>query len=343
MIHLSVLFLAVSSSTDIQSPSEFQVFQRGKDGVGRVRVEGTCPGDLKALGALVRLRSDQEPKWHPLQVEPGRFHGVVELPAGGWYSLSLASKEGEPSLAEVRYFGVGEVFVVAGQSNSTNFGEERTSTSDDRVAAFDGTSWWLAADPMPGVQDASDGGSPWPICGELLRKSLGVPVAFASCGYGGTSLRQWQKGFEFGSQAAKVRLYDGLLQRVRALGEFRAILWHQGESDAHAGMREEEYVELFSKLQRDLAGDLGREAPWIVAHASFVPGIELAKMDAIRAAQAEIWKRGLALQGPDTDDLRGPLRHSRDHIHFSRAGLEVHAARWFAHVWAGCFADPPMK
>jgi hypothetical protein len=66
-------------------------------------------------------------------------------------------------------------------------------------------------------------------------------------------------------------------------------------------------------------------------------------MDAIRAAQAEIWSTGLALQGPDTDDLRGPLRHSQDHVHFSRAGLEVHAARWFAHVWAACFADPPMK
>lgn len=343
MIALPALLLAVASSTDIQSPREFQVFQRGPGNVGRVRVEGTCPDEVKGLGALVVLQAGQGPTWHALGIDdlPGptqRFHGVLELPAGGWYSLSVAPAQGEAALAEVPFFGVGEVFVVAGQSNSTNFGEERTSTPDDRVAAFDGTRWWIAADPMPGVQDTSDGGSPWPLCGELLRKSLGVPVAFASCGYGGTSLKQWQRSAHLPS-----RLYDGLLQRVRALGEYRAILWHQGESDAHAGMKTEEYVELFSNLRRHLADDSGREATWIVAHASFVPGLEQGRMDAIRAAQAEIWKLGLALQGPDTDDLRGPMRHSKDHIHFSRAGLEVHAARWFAHVWAGCFADPRMK
>jgi hypothetical protein len=294
VIRLPVLLLSVASSADISSPSEFQVFQRGPGNVGRVRVEGTCLDDVENLGALVVL--DSARNWHPLQLEelPGptqRFHGLLELPGGGWYSLAVARAQGEPALAEVAFFGVGEVFVVAGQSNSTNFGEERTTIGDDRVAAFDGERWWIASDPMPGVQDTSDGGSPWPLCGELLRKSLGVPVAFASCGFGGTSLKQWQKGF-----GEKAGLYDGLLQRVRALGEFRAILWHQGESDAHAGMKAEEYVELFSKLRRDLAADAGRESTWIVARASFVPGLEQGKMDAVRAGQSEIWKQGLALQ-----------------------------------------------
>lgn len=348
MIHLPALLLSVASSADIQSPREFQVVQRGSGNVGRVRVEGTCPDDVNLLGALVGLQPGVAPSWHALEIDdlPGptqHFHGVLELPAGGWYSLSVAPAPGEAALAEVLHFGVGEVFVVAGQSNSTNYGEERTPALDDRVAAFDGSRWWIAADPMPGVQDPSQDGSPWPTCGQLLRKSLGVPVAFASCGFGGTSLRQWQKGGEFENQGEKVRLYDGLLQRVRALGEFRAILWHQGESDASRGMNTEEYVELFSKLRRDLAADSGHEAPWIVARAAFVPGLAREKMAAIRAAQTEIWKLGLALQGPDTDDLQGDLRHSRDHIHFSRTGLEVHAARWFAHIWAACFADPPLR
>src|SRR6185369_1369496 len=160
-------------------------------------------------------------------------------------------------------------------------------------AAFDGSRWWIAADPMPGVQDTSQDGSPWPTCGHLLRQSLGVPVAFASCGFGGTSVRQWQKGQEFQNQSEKVRLYDGLLQRVRALGEFRAILWHQGESDAAGGMKTEQYVELFTKLRNDLAADFGHESTWMVAHAAFCPGLAQEKIDAIRAAQTEIWKRGL--------------------------------------------------
>lgn len=347
MIPLAAL-LSVAISVDIQSPREFQVVQRGPGNVGRVRVEGTCPDEIERLGALVAVQAGAAPIWQALEFDdlPGptrHFHGVLELPAGGWYALSVARAQGEPALEQVLHFGVGEVFVVAGQSNSTNYGEERTPSLDDRVAAFDGSRWWIAADPMPGAQDPSQDGSPWPTCGALLRKSLGVPVAFASCGFGGTSLLQWQKGTEFGNEGEKVRLYDGLLQRVRALGEYRAILWHQGESDASREMKTEEYVALFSKLRSDLAADAGHESTWIVAHAAFVPGLAQEKIDAIRAAQAEIWKRHLALQGPDTDDLQGEMRHSRDHIHFSRAGLEVHAARWFALVWAGCFADPPLR
>jgi hypothetical protein len=348
MIHVPALLVTAALSVEIESPREFQVVQRSLGNAGLVRVEGTCPDEVQSLGALVLLRPGQAPVWHSLEVEdlPGptrRFRGALELPGGGWYSLSLARKQGEPALAGVERFAVGEVFVVAGQSNSTNYGEERTPALDDRVAAFDGENWWIAADPMPGAQDHSQGGSPWPTCGKLLRESLGVPVAFASTGFGGTSLRHWQKGAEFDMQGDRVRLYDGLLQRVKSLGAFRAILWHQGESDAGAGMKSQEYVELFEKLARDLAADSGHSAPWIVAHASFVPGLAPEKMQAIRAAQTQIWKRGLALQGPDTDDLLGDLRHSGDHIHFSRTGLGVHGTRWFAHVWAGCFADPPLR
>ena len=60
-------------------------------------------------------------------------------------------------------------------------------------------------------------------------------------------------------------------------------------------------------------------------------------------AELKLLKRGLALQGPDTDDMQGTLRHSGDHIHFSKAGLEAHGARWFALVYAQLFAQPALK
>jgi hypothetical protein len=349
--HMIAAILLASSpaiSVEIASPREFQVFQRDSRNIGRISVQGTCPDDVKSLGAIVDYHSGAAPVWTALALGdlPGptqRFLGTLEIPGGGWYSLTVARTEKEPALATVQRFGVGEVFVVAGQSNSTNFGEERFPSQDDRVAAFDGDQWWIAADPMPGVQDDSQGGSPWPACGRLLRSALGVPVAFASCGFGGTSIRQWQKGAEIETRGEKVRLYDGLVSRVRALGDFRAILWHQGESDTVSGMKREEYVELFGKLTRDLTADTRCSAPWIVARVSYVPDLAAERMRAIREAHTEIWKSGLALRGPDTDDLLGDMRHSQDHIHFSRAGLEAHAARWYAHVWSQLFVDPPLK
>ncbi len=342
---IALLLTAASSaiSIEIASPREFQVFQRDAKDVGRVRVEVTAPDEVGALGAALDLGAGAAKPWLALAMEDlegptRRSHGVIEVPAGGWYALALSAAETSPALASVRQFGVGEVFVVAGQSNSTNSGEERFPSQDARVAAFDGDRWSLAADPMPGVEDHSQGGSPWPLCGKLLREFLDVPVAFAPCGYGGTSIRQWQK--EAGD---KLRLYDGLARRVRVLGEFRAILWHQGETDAASGMSKTEYLELFRKLAGDLAQDTGSRAPWIVAQASFVPGIEAAKMDAIRGAQAALWEKGDALRGPNTDELLDDYRHSKDRVHFSKKGLEAHAARWCTWIRTHFFLSVKPK
>jgi hypothetical protein len=341
----AIFLLAASSavSIEIASPREFQVFQRDAKGVGRVKIEVTAPDDVAALGATLDLGAGAAKSWHALEMEDQegpkrRFHGVLEAPGGGWYALAISAGDAGPALASVHSFGVGEVFVVAGQSNSTNFGEERYPSLDPKVCAFDGERWSIAADPMPGVQDQSQGGSPWPMCGKLVREAVDVPVAFASCGYGGTSIRQWQK-----SSGDKLRLYEGLARRVRALGEFRAILWHQGESDAAAGVGKDEYLEQFRKLARDLAQDTGSKAPWIVAQASYVPDVEESKRNAIREAQAELWEKGDALRGPNTDELIGDYRHSKDHVHFSKKGLEAHAVRWCTWIRTHFFLRAKAK
>ena len=53
----------------------------------------------------------------------------------------------------------------------------------------------------------------------------------------------------------------------------------------------------------------------------------------IRAAQAALWKLGLALEGPDSDALKGELRDEGGKgVHFSGPGLREHAARWVEKV-----------
>lgn len=147
-------------------------------------------------------------------------------------------------------FGVGEVFIyVAGQSNSSNYGEVKAASMDERVAAFDGETWSLAADPMPGVQDGSTGGSPWPQCGKDLVAAWNMPVAFASCGFGGTSVLQWQKTAA-PLDGKKAPLYGALLQRAQGAGQLpRDPGWHQGESDAAARMSSADYASKFRELR----------------------------------------------------------------------------------------------
>jgi hypothetical protein len=118
---------------------------------------------------------------------------------------------------------------------------------------------------------------------------------------------------------------------------FRAVLWHQGESDANQrdptrtlpGNLYHEYLE---KVIRESRREIGWDAPWFVAQVSYhVPGDE-ASPD-IRTAQASLWRDGIAQAGPDTDALKGDLREAGGKgVHFSGPGLCEHAARWVDKV-----------
>jgi pimeloyl-ACP methyl ester carboxylesterase len=86
------------------------------------------------------------------------------------------------------------------------------------------------------------------------------------------------------------------------------------------------------RLIGDSRREIGWNAPWMVAQVSYhVPGDE--GSDEIRAAQASLWREGLALEGPDSDALKGTLREREGRgVHFSGPGLREHGAQWAAKV-----------
>ena len=83
---------------------------------------------------------------------------------------------------------------------------------------------------------------------------------------------------------------------------FRAVLWHQGESDANQKdatrtLWGQLYREYLAKLIRESRREIGWDAPWFVAQVSYhVSGDETSSE--IRAAQASLWKDGIAQEGP---------------------------------------------
>lgn len=334
----------------LDEPLDYQVFQRQSATKGKVRVAGRVPRGTDRLE--VKIDGD----WQPVEFKAGdgAFRAELSVPPGGWYScLARAMRAGKVlATAAVPHVGVGEVFVVAGQSNSANFGEEKQSTKTGRVAAFDGTRWQLANDPQPGAQ--GNNGSFIPPFGDAMAERLKVPVGIVACGVGGTSVREWlPKGATFpnpptvpvyvqqlpgGAWESKGILFPGFCLRMKQLGPhgFRAVLWHQGESDANQKaphtLPANLYRQYLTQLIHDSRREIGWDAPWFVAQASYhVPGDE-ASPD-IRAAQKSLWDAGIALEGPDTDALKGKLREQNGQgVHFSGQGLREHAARWAEKV-----------
>ncbi|MBL9126794.1 MAG: hypothetical protein JNL97_04065 [Verrucomicrobiales bacterium] len=353
-----------SPSCIVRSPMDYQVFQRNpaQDAllpiVGSLREAANRPMQVRTrwVGAGPSLEN-----WNDLVVlTAGQtdFRSAIRVPAGGWYRLEVRVQPveaGAPVLAEahVDHVGVGEVFVVCGQSNSANHAEERLESRTGRVAAFAGTSWQPCRDPQPGA--SGNGGSFMPPFGDLLAERFGVPIGIVAAGVGATSVREWlPRGSRFpnpptllgnvvslpnGEWESKGTLFDAFVRRLSALGPrgFRAVLWHQGESDAnqkdptrtYPGDRYRASMEL---LIRETSTALGWKPPWFVARASYHtpddPG-----SDDLRDAQKALWDSGIALEGPDTDALRGEYRDGGGKgVHFSGKGSREHARLWAEKV-----------
>ena len=313
-----------AADVTLTSPRDYQVVQRGTPMNGMLKLDGRLSEEV-AGDAIVETRfvgAALEAGWQRLNAKIANraIASVIEAPAGGWWKLEVRVSLAGKVLASsgVEHVGVGEVFVIAGQSNSANHGAEKQKPQSGRVAAFDGTNWRLADDPQPGA--SGGGGSFIPPFADAVVAKQNVPVGIIACGIGATSVREClPKGTTFpnpptierrveklanGNWASKGAAYDAFIARMKPLGPqgFRAVLWHQGESDSNqkdttrtlSGKLYREYLE---KLIRDSRCAIGWDAPWFVAQASYhVPGDE--GSEDIRAAQASLWKDGIALEGP---------------------------------------------
>lgn len=335
----------------LESPMEMQVFQRDGRDRGRIAVRGRLEGRGEILE--VRLTGGKaKGEWRPVPFDdrvPG-FAATIDAPAGGWYGLEIRLRKGAALVAEgaVKQVGVGELFVVAGQSNAANHAEARLKPATDKVVACDGQAWRVAEDPQLGA--TGGGGSFIPPLGDILVERLGVPVGFFPVAVGATSVREWvPAGVAFerpptltgnirsvgpGQFESTGRLYQALADRLRLAGPagVRAILWHQGESDANQKDSNRtlpggDYRKLMEEIIRASWRDGGRETPWFVAKATYHTPDDK-KSDDIRLAQESLGKT-LALPGPDTDALDGDHRdNSGKGVHFSAKGQREHARLW---------------
>jgi hypothetical protein len=345
--------VAAGSTIELQSPRQFEVVQRDANNQGHVAIRGRCMPPAESF----EFRVDGS-DWKKARTQKsGSFLGMIDLPAGDWHAFEVRVT-GESEMVRVDHVGVGEVFVIAGQSNSTNYGSERQMPKSGMVSTFDGTSWRIADDPQPGVQDHSTGGSFIPAFGDALAKDLHMPIGIASVGCGATSVREWlprgsvmkkqpttgKHVITFGDDlawASDGTLYSGLIERLEQLqpNGCRAILWHQGESDAgqaRAGypvdrqITGQEYHDWLKQIIEQSQKDMGRKIPWFLAQATYHSEQDPADEE-FRAAQKQLWTEGIAHEGPDTDQLRAEYRHG---VHFNARGLTRHGQLWADKVEA---------
>jgi hypothetical protein len=354
---------SASNPLTLTSPLDYQVFQRETRTKGRVLVAGDAHIEVEKAEARVSgisLSGPLSERWQRLALDKssGRIRGDLKTPAGGFYKIEVRLMRHGQQVADatVPHLGVGEVFVIAGQSNATNYGEVRQKTQTGMVVSFDGSQWAVADDPQPGVQDNSKKGSFIPSFGDALYRKYQVPIGVADVGHGSTSVRQWLPEGEpvlapptmskYVKQDADGRLvsdgtlFNGFMTRIRSLGRhgFRAVLWHQGESDANQAdghqITPEQYKEMLEHVIRASRAQAGWDFPWFTAEATYHNPQDQA-CEPLREAQRSVWTDGVALEGPDTDTLTAAYRQNNGRgVHFNDAGLKAHGNLWAEKVEA---------
>jgi Carbohydrate esterase, sialic acid-specific acetylesterase len=253
----------------ISYPTSRAIFQRNNINNGTVYISGnyTTLSDRIEARAVARPMTQSQgnsTSWMIIQNNPinGFYYGALNL-QGGWYDIEVRCMLGSTiiGMAAVQRVGVGEVFLIAGQSNATgdsylaSQGNYGPMANDDRVSIVNynlNSTTNYGGITLPRVEfshlDSTLNIAPfgtsawcWGALGDTLVKRLNVPIAFFNAGASGSGLPSWNitaddstatpssfitypRGMPYGRLRAALNFY------IAQFG-VRAVLWHQGETD----------------------------------------------------------------------------------------------------------------
>ena len=275
-----------------------QIFQQ-KDGFADIPVKGSFtpdptdraadPAGYPGKSVWVMLNREEDntfvilPVRFPLRAD-GTFEGILpRVPAGGpytlWCQLGGNDVHGDwERRGECRFhLGVGDLFLIAGQSNSAGYGKTPAyDPTDPDVHLFtNAMDWHIAAHPLNdatrschpiNAEWAVSGTSPWIRFAATMRRVLGYPIGLLQVSKGDTCMTQWcppdfpdPLAEKRGLTEQKGELWQLSLDVTAAAGgKIAGVLWYQGCNDADADEWTDIYAARFDRYVTGLREALGQ-------------------------------------------------------------------------------------
>ena len=217
-----------------------------------------------------------------------------------------------------------DLYLLAGQSNMAGRGsvEAQDRQVHAGVWSLDRSGLWVpAVDPIqfdkPGVVGVGPGRS-FGLAMAAARQQ--ATVGLVPCAVGGTSISLWEPGAYFADTGAHP--YDDALRRVRLAapaGNWRGVLWHQGESDCNeraAPLYAARLQRLIERLRAELGNGQLPPIPFVIGQMGRWPGKPWTRWhEMVDRAHRDAARTPPAVAFVTADELG----HRGDHLHFDAA------------------------
>jgi hypothetical protein len=190
-----------------------------------------------------------------------------DVPAGGLYRIETCLKpHSNPNIEwaahgdMIHHVGVGDVYVIAGQSNAAGYGKDFIFDPPEPGVHLlrNSGAWDMASHPLndptrtaheANSEGANPGHSPYLAFARRIKKSLGYPIGLIQAALGGSPLSAW-------SPDESGELYRNMMEIVAGTrGAIKGILWYQGCSDADPE-RAPTYLGRFAAMAAHMRRDL---------------------------------------------------------------------------------------
>jgi Carbohydrate esterase, sialic acid-specific acetylesterase len=308
---------APSGDVKLKEPASFRVYQRDRNNRAEIPIV-VAGGEHSAIEyvSVDRAPSDSAGNLEsraPLEGTAFVDNRITGVPTGGPYLIDIHWRDGKKS--DIWPVFVGDLWVLAGQSNMEGVGDLHDVTPPNRLIqclGMDGK-WVQAVEPLHWLVDSPDpvhSGNPDDRRGRseqyhktrtkgsglglpfavAMVEETGIPVGLIPCAHGGTRMDQWDPARkDDGGQS----LYGSMMRQIAlAGGNVKGVLWYQGESDADTE-RAAAYPQVFTDFITAVRSDLNRpELPfYLVQIGRVVRGGDPRPWNAVQDAQRLIPER----------------------------------------------------
>ncbi len=333
--------LSLAQPLIIEFPKANTIYQReGSSGIGNIHIVGRYHEDIRQL----QVRFDKG-EWETVEVSSvdGRFSGTLTAPVGQG-DLSIRIKERPSVAAVVEMVSIGDIYVVAGQSNAAGWADTLYDVLRDlpytpvvfRRNVSD--RWDILRDPA----SASGKGTPWPLVMSYLTAQHSIPVGVITTAIGGAWLKHWLKS----SGAHYPQMINTIRSATNGSMQVRAVLWFQGEADCNPDKvyanvscngDYDRYLHNLTQLVNNIHEDVKLQTVYVgqIGNVPHNVGAQVLSNRQnnyhIRKALQDSWELPGVSPGPVTYDIA--LESDRSHIHFN-IGEEMipFAKRWAATI-----------